>query len=251
MEEEAQFLRDDAEIKFKAQDFAGALWVYNSILRVHVAAYESSITTFVTSRTAQNTVKYTKVKVPDWYTMLEIFDDSADTDTIKKQYKRMALLVHPDKNGSIAAESAFKLIQDANEILSDPITRMGFELKRNRSKPPPPTPTASTSSTKASTKPSVNRHDDKSKYKSVWGQSVKNGFEPQQSGQSSSYYYDDCEYAEDTWPDEEEDEEDVKYEIKPCPTCCYPCYAQTYERMCSSILTCKHCDRKFMFSQTS
>ncbi|KAI3900325.1 hypothetical protein MKW92_020871, partial [Papaver armeniacum] len=131
----------------------------------------------------------------------------------------MALLVHPDKNGSIAAGGAFKLIQDANEILSDPITRMGFELKRNRSKPPPATPTASTSSTKASTKPSVNRHDDKSKYK----------------------------YR----PDEEEDEEDVKYEIKPCPTCCYPCYAQTYERMCSSVLTCKHCDRKFMFSQTS
>ncbi|KAI3880072.1 hypothetical protein MKX03_003893 [Papaver bracteatum] len=251
MEEEAQFLRDDAELKFKAQDFAGALWLANmaqdldpnlngiqqyiAAYSVHVAAYESSITTFVTSRTTQNTIKYTKVKVPDWYTMLEIFDDSADTDTIKKQYKRMALLFHPDKNGSIAAESAFKLIQDANEILSDPTTRMGFELKRNLSKPSP-TPTESTSSTKASTKPYVNRHDDKSKYK---------------SGQSSSYYYDDCEYAEDTWPDEEEDEEDVKYEIKPCPTCCYPCYAQTYERMCSSILTCKHCVRKFMFSQTS
>ncbi|XP_026399490.1 dnaJ homolog subfamily C member 18-like [Papaver somniferum] len=171
MEEEAQFLRDDAEIKFKAQDFAGALWLANmaqdldpnlqgiqqyiAAYSVHVAAYESN--------------------------------------TIKKQYKRMALLVHPDKNGSIAAESAFKLIQDANEILSDPITRMGFELKRNRSKPASPTPTASTSSTKVSAKPSVNRHDDKSKYK---------------TGQSSSYYYDDCEYDEDTWPDEEEDEED-------------------------------------------
>nr|DAD28720.1 TPA_asm: hypothetical protein HUJ06_030188 [Nelumbo nucifera] len=50
----------------------------------------------------------------DWYALLNIADAaSADTETIKRQYKRMSLMVYPDKNSSVAAKGAFKLISEA------------------------------------------------------------------------------------------------------------------------------------------
>lgn len=69
--------------------------------------------------------------------MLEISDDDlfdVSIDTINEHYKRMELLVHPDVNDSIAAEGAFKLVQDALDVLSDPDMRKGFEIERNRSR---------------------------------------------------------------------------------------------------------------------
>ena len=44
----------------------------------------------------------------DWYGILQV-DMKADDIVIKKQYRRLALLLHPDKNKLPGAESAFKL----------------------------------------------------------------------------------------------------------------------------------------------
>ncbi|KAL7091809.1 hypothetical protein ACP275_12G126400 [Erythranthe tilingii] len=55
----------------------------------------------------------------DWYGILQI-KKFADESTVKKQYKTLALLLHPDKNRFPGAEAAFKLICEANEVLSDP-----------------------------------------------------------------------------------------------------------------------------------
>ncbi|EOY06620.1 Uncharacterized protein TCM_021286 [Theobroma cacao] len=62
-----------------------------------------------------------KMKMDDTevlYSILFIEDCfSVDAGTIKKHYKEVALLVHPDKNDLIAAEEAFKIIRKAWETL--------------------------------------------------------------------------------------------------------------------------------------
>ncbi|MCL7021528.1 hypothetical protein MKW94_008167 [Papaver nudicaule] len=255
---EQEFLRDDAEIKFKEQDFAGALWLANMAadmnMGIHVAAYES-------------TIKHNNVRVPEWYRMLDIHDDlyDVDIDTIKKLYKRMALLVHPDKNSSAAAESAFKLLQDALELLSDPEKRQIYEIKRYHSREEPTKPPAAENKEKkreptkpaaasTSASPSSKQRDGKVKKPSV--KHRRNGVckkerkinrveADREAGHPSSYY----EYVpEDAWADEEEEagvEEMTREIIRPCPTCIYPCYAQTNEKV--AVLNCRRCDRKFTF----
>nr|GEU62513.1 hypothetical protein [Tanacetum cinerariifolium] len=54
----------------------------------------------------------------DVYGILQV-ESNADEETIKKQYRKLALALHPDKNQFSGAEAAFKLINEANRILSD------------------------------------------------------------------------------------------------------------------------------------
>ena len=55
----------------------------------------------------------------DYYNVLGI-RRGASEDAIKKAYRKMALKYHPDKNQSPDAESKFKDIAEAYEVLSDP-----------------------------------------------------------------------------------------------------------------------------------
>ncbi|CAI9766604.1 unnamed protein product [Fraxinus pennsylvanica] len=64
----------------------------------------------------------------DWYEILGV-GKLADELTIKKQYRRLALVLHPDKNRFPGAEAAFKLIGEANLVLTDPVKRSSFESK--------------------------------------------------------------------------------------------------------------------------
>lgn len=55
----------------------------------------------------------------DYYEILEISKD-ANSETIKKAYRKLALQYHPDRNqGDKEAEEKFKLINEAYEILSN------------------------------------------------------------------------------------------------------------------------------------
>ncbi|KAJ8434952.1 hypothetical protein Cgig2_025988 [Carnegiea gigantea] len=65
----------------------------------------------------------------DWYGILQI-GDSADDALIKKQYRKLALLLHPDKNKFSGAESAFKLIGEAQRVLLDREKRSFYDMKR-------------------------------------------------------------------------------------------------------------------------
>jgi hypothetical protein len=64
---------------------------------------------------------------PDWYSILQIDRRSDDLDLIKKQYRRLALLLHPDKSRFHFADHAFKLVADAWAILSDPIKKSHYD----------------------------------------------------------------------------------------------------------------------------
>ncbi|KAG8503237.1 hypothetical protein CXB51_001057 [Gossypium anomalum] len=55
----------------------------------------------------------------DWYSILQIDRRSEDNDLIKKHYRRLALLLHPDKNKFPFADHAFKLVADAWAVLSN------------------------------------------------------------------------------------------------------------------------------------
>ncbi|KAH9281455.1 DnaJ -like protein subfamily B member 2 [Echinococcus granulosus] len=64
----------------------------------------------------------------DYYTVLEV-DRSADGESIKKAYRKLALKWHPDKNpdNKEEAERQFKLVSEAYEVLSDPQKRVIYD----------------------------------------------------------------------------------------------------------------------------
>ncbi|XP_044978713.1 uncharacterized protein LOC123445745 [Hordeum vulgare subsp. vulgare] len=65
----------------------------------------------------------------DWYSILSV-DTSADDETVRKQYRKLALLLHPDKNKSVGAEGAFQLVKEAWTVLSDKTKRLLYDQKR-------------------------------------------------------------------------------------------------------------------------
>ncbi|XP_062108565.1 uncharacterized protein LOC133819358 [Humulus lupulus] len=68
----------------------------------------------------------------DWYGILQL-EENADEATIKKQYRKFALQLHPDKNKFAGAEAAFKLIGEAQRILLDKDKRLLHNMRRKPS----------------------------------------------------------------------------------------------------------------------
>ncbi|CAA7061916.1 unnamed protein product [Microthlaspi erraticum] len=68
----------------------------------------------------------------DWYKILQV-DQNADDTTIKKQYRKLALHLHPDKNKLPGAESAFKTIGEAQRVLLDKDKRRIHDMRRKPS----------------------------------------------------------------------------------------------------------------------
>ncbi|SFN54070.1 curved DNA-binding protein [Bizionia echini] len=63
----------------------------------------------------------------DYYKVLGVPKD-ADTQTIKKAYRKLARKHHPDLNpGDLEAEKKFKEINEANEVLSHPENRKKYD----------------------------------------------------------------------------------------------------------------------------
>ncbi|KAL8042637.1 hypothetical protein ABFX02_09G065800 [Erythranthe guttata] len=52
-----------------------------------------------------------------------------DEQFLKSQYKKMALSLHPDKNKLVGAEGAFKILQEAWEVVSDNCKRTAYDAK--------------------------------------------------------------------------------------------------------------------------
>lgn len=64
----------------------------------------------------------------DYYKTLGV-DRKATADEIKRAFRKLAMKYHPDKNpGNKAAEEKFKLINEANEVLSDKDKRQRYDL---------------------------------------------------------------------------------------------------------------------------
>lgn len=59
-----------------------------------------------------------KCKITDYYGILDIESPSSDSE-IRKSYRKLALIMHPDKNGAPGADEAFKMVSKAFQVLSD------------------------------------------------------------------------------------------------------------------------------------
>ncbi|WOK93430.1 hypothetical protein Cni_G02127 [Canna indica] len=70
----------------------------------------------------------------DWYAVLQLPPPSGsssgdDAAEVKRQYRRLALLLHPDRNKCPCADVAFSLVLDAFAILSDPTKKSLFDAE--------------------------------------------------------------------------------------------------------------------------
>ncbi|XP_074279427.1 uncharacterized protein LOC141604818 [Silene latifolia] len=62
----------------------------------------------------------------DYYSILQT-DRRSEPDLIRKSYRRLALLLHPDKNRFTHSDVAFDLVADAWSVLSDPSKRASYD----------------------------------------------------------------------------------------------------------------------------
>ncbi|XP_037730408.1 uncharacterized protein LOC119560833 [Drosophila subpulchrella] len=65
-------------------------------------------------------------KGKDAYSILGVPPDSSQ-EQIRKHYKKIAVLVHPDKNKQAGAEEAFKVLQRAFELIGEPENRLIYD----------------------------------------------------------------------------------------------------------------------------
>ncbi|KAJ4719560.1 DnaJ domain containing protein [Melia azedarach] len=125
--DEAIRAKQIAENKMKNGDFLGAQKFARKAQQLYPELDNVSqmLTVCEVHCSAQNKILGSEM---DWYGILQI-DRLADEATIKKQYRKLALLLHPDKNKFSGAEAAFKLIGEANRMLSDKTKRSVYDLK--------------------------------------------------------------------------------------------------------------------------
>ncbi|XP_061373478.1 uncharacterized protein LOC133315824 isoform X3 [Gastrolobium bilobum] len=98
----------------------------------------------------------------DYYNILKVNRNASDED-LKKAYKRLAMIWHPDKNpvNKSEAEAKFKRISEAYDVLSDPQKRQIYDLygeEALKSGQFPPPPQSSSSSSSSSSRVYQNHH---------------------------------------------------------------------------------------------
>ncbi|CAN0897542.1 Chaperone protein dnaJ 49 [Linum grandiflorum] len=125
--EEAARAMELAEKKVEAGDYAGARKMALKAKKLYPDVDNVSQLLVVCDVHSCAANKINGVDL-DWYAILQI-ERFSNEAVIKKQYKKLALQLHPDKNKCPGAEAAFKLIGEANRELTDPITRSLFDAK--------------------------------------------------------------------------------------------------------------------------
>ncbi|KAE9591414.1 putative DnaJ domain-containing protein [Lupinus albus] len=123
--EEALRARDLAEKKMESKDFAGARKVALKAKQLYPDLENISQILIVCDVHCASEHKLNG-NAMDWYKVLQIELTANDT-TIKKQYRKFALQLHPDKNQFPGAEAAFKLIGEAQRVLLDSLSRSRFD----------------------------------------------------------------------------------------------------------------------------
>ncbi|XP_057989268.1 uncharacterized protein LOC110649569 isoform X2 [Hevea brasiliensis] len=129
--DEAAKAKEIAEKRFLANDLAGAKRFALKAQNLYpgLEGLPQMVATFDVYISAENKINGEE----DWYGILGV-NPKADDENVRKQYRKLALLLHPDKNKSIGADGAFKLISQAWSLLSDKSKRVAHDMKRRNAK---------------------------------------------------------------------------------------------------------------------
>lgn len=63
----------------------------------------------------------------DCYSILQIPSNHFDESLLKRNFRRLSLLLHPDRNRFAGSEAAFRVLNEAYSFLSDPLKRSEFD----------------------------------------------------------------------------------------------------------------------------
>ena len=74
----------------------------------------------------ESTVNRVLEQGQDYYKILDVSTEVLEAD-LKKAYRKLALIIHPDKNKATGAGEAFKKVGKAYEILSDPEKKKKYD----------------------------------------------------------------------------------------------------------------------------
>nr|XP_043624642.1 uncharacterized protein LOC122596176 [Erigeron canadensis] len=127
--QEARRAKESAEKLFAVKDFAGAK---RSALTAQAFCPQlEGIAHMVATFEIYAASEFKINGEVDLYSVIGL-DPSVERSVLKKQYKKLAVLLHPDKNKTIGADEAFKLISEAWTVLSNNAKRKSYDAKRNR-----------------------------------------------------------------------------------------------------------------------
>lgn len=126
--EEALRAKEMAEKKMENKDFSAALKIAVKAQQLY-PELENVSQMIVVCEVHISGEKKTFGTEKDWYAILKV-EPSADEASIKKQYRKLALILHPDKNKFSGSTDAFKLIGEAQRILLDRDKRLLHDSKR-------------------------------------------------------------------------------------------------------------------------
>ncbi|CAO2179934.1 unnamed protein product [Urochloa humidicola] len=124
--EEALKAREIAVKKLESKDFVGAKRIALKAQRIfpEVENIPQLLTVCEVHCAAEAKIN----GMLDFYGILQV-EGTADEMTIKKQYRKLVLSLHPDKNSYAGAESAFKFVAEAYSTLSDQAKRHAYDSK--------------------------------------------------------------------------------------------------------------------------
>ncbi|XP_074359208.1 uncharacterized protein LOC141698418 [Apium graveolens] len=127
--QEALRARDNAEKLFAVKDYSGAknYALEAQMLCPGLEGISQMVATFEIYYAAQMEFG----GEIDFYLILGL-EPFCDKWTLKKQYKKMAVLLHPDKNKTVGADGAFKLVSEAFTLLSDNAKRRSYDQRRKK-----------------------------------------------------------------------------------------------------------------------
>ncbi|XP_047970419.1 uncharacterized protein LOC125213750 [Salvia hispanica] len=131
--EEALRLKALAEEKYNSGDLNSAVAYAERARDLHpsISGLHQMLTAFQILRAAAASPipgGENQKPTPDYYMILQV-QRFSHINSIKKQYKKLALTLHPDKNPFVASEEAFKLVGEAARVLSDKIRRKEYDVR--------------------------------------------------------------------------------------------------------------------------
>ncbi|KAL6125357.1 hypothetical protein ACLB2K_073416 [Fragaria x ananassa] len=111
---------DDAEAYFKLQKLDAA--IKQATQARNLNPNMPNVDNFITAYKIHKAMSCKN----NWYVVLGI-PECTPSLIVNKRYKKLALVVHPDKNVSAAAEGAFKHVKAALDFLSDPVRKKDYD----------------------------------------------------------------------------------------------------------------------------